>query len=328
MKQPFPKSEQSLLHKNMAEFLLYLRVLCFSFLGSTLLLFPTTNTHLTVQFCVVHASDGKVPLPSQAFTLELSAAEVRVQGTTHKHTNVFIPQTNTSNKKSVHITWHISKESMLTLFLYPEQTCSVTAFIQLKLWIQEIGVLCSIQLEQVNWEIKLHTLKNQSTVTYLYQSKSSNYEVTQYKGKAGGKPGERNLNKSITVWRYGFSIQKETLAGNKGRKYCFYNSSHEIRCKAIQSLHLTLEQTLQELLNSLITSYFCPHMLNYNLRWCSQDWKYYFLMGFSVQFCRVKWFRLHIGTQPAQTQFLKIGHSEVKYLGNSLRRCKQLLYFL
>lgn len=228
----------------------------------------------------------------------------------------------------MHITWHISKESMLTLFLYPEQTCSVTAFIQLKLWIQEIGVLCSIQLEQVNWEIKLHTLKNQSTATYLYQSKCSNYEVTQYKGKAAGKPGERILNKSITVWRYGFSIQKETLAGNKGRKYCFYNSSHEIRCKAIQSLHLTLEQTLQELLNSLITSYFCPHMLNYNLRWCSQDWKYYFLMGFSVQFCRVKWFRLHIGTQPAQTQFLKIGHSEVKYLGNSLRRCKQLLYFL
>lgn len=121
---------------------------------------------------------------------------------------------------------------------------------------------------------------------------------------------------------------RKKLAGNKGRKYCFYNSSHEIRCKAIQSLHLTLEQTLQELLNSLITSYFCPHMLNYNLRWCSQDWKYYFLMGFSVQFCRVKWFRLHIGTQPAQTQFLKIGHSEVKYLGNSLRRCKQLLYFL
>lgn len=117
----------------MAEFLLYLRVLCFSFLGSTLLLFPTTKTHLTVQFCVVHPSDGKVPLPSQAFTLELSAAEVRVQGTTHKHTNMFIPQTNTSNKKSVHITWHISKESMLTLFLYPEQTCSVTAFIQLKL---------------------------------------------------------------------------------------------------------------------------------------------------------------------------------------------------
>lgn len=42
-------------------------------------------------------------------------------------------------------------------------------------------------------------LKNQSTLTYLYQSKCSNYRLTQYKGKAGGKPGERILNKSITV---------------------------------------------------------------------------------------------------------------------------------
>lgn len=163
----------------MAELILYVRVLCSSFLDSKLLLF---SRYQHTFHCVVRCGScfwGKGSLfpasPSTGFTLESSGAEIRVIGTvSFTCAHIYIPP----NKKSVHLTQHTSWESMLPVFLYPKKTDSVTAWYltqtlnptdwgalpasppQLTKTSAEMQWLCSIQVEGVNGEIKLHILKS------------------------------------------------------------------------------------------------------------------------------------------------------------------------
>lgn len=165
----------------MAELILYVRVLCSSFLDSKLLLF---SRYQHTFHCVVRCGScfwGKGSLfpisPSTGFTLQSSGAEIRVLGQYLLHVLIYIPP----NNKSVHLTQHTSWESMLPVFLYPKKTDSVTAWYLTQTlnptdWgalpasppqltktsaeMQRLVQLCSIQVEGVNGEIKLHILKS------------------------------------------------------------------------------------------------------------------------------------------------------------------------